>query len=101
MRDDEYGNQQSEKLGSSEQTGVGLDHWDGDFPDFWVLRPNESAILEVDLTSGDWNGFPDLYGERIRANLTATYENKTDPLADAYNIWVGKVVSNPVEVIFK
>lgn len=75
--------------------------WDGDFPDFWAVKPGESIILEIDMSTGEWRGFPDLYGEQVPAQLTAIYENKTDPLAEAYDIWVGKLASTPVEVIFK
>ena len=45
--------------------------WDGDFPDFWTVPPGESIIMEVDMTSGEWQGLPDLYGERLPARLTA------------------------------
>ncbi|MDW3648644.1 MAG: hypothetical protein R8P61_16370 [Bacteroidia bacterium] len=74
--------------------------WDGDFPDFWVAMPGETIILEVDMSTGVWEGIPDLYGEKIKATLKATYENKTDGLARKFGIWVGKVESNEIEVVF-
>lgn len=74
--------------------------WDGDFPDFWVIPPGESLILEVDMSTGIWEGIPDLYGEKIEATLHATYENKPDGLARKFGIWVGKVESQEIEVVF-
>ena len=74
--------------------------WDGDFPDFWVAMPGETIVLEVDMSTGEWDGIPDLYGEKIKASLKATYENKTDGLARKFGIWVGKVESNEIEVVF-
>lgn len=75
--------------------------WDGDFPDFWVVPAGESLILEVDMTTGIWEGIPDLYGERIPATLQATYENKRDGLANKFGIWVGKVASEEIEIVFQ
>lgn len=75
--------------------------WDGDFPDFWLILPGETLVLEVDLTSGDWSGFPDLYGDMVEATMTATYQNKPDPLATEFNVWVGKLVSREVQVVFR
>ncbi|MFK7971100.1 MAG: hypothetical protein AB8F95_12070 [Bacteroidia bacterium] len=71
--------------------------WDGDFSDFWQIGPGESVILEVDMSSGHWQGMPDLYGETIPVKLTALYENRSDPLSEAFGIWTGKVSSNTVE----
>ena len=75
--------------------------WDGDFPDFWLVQPKESLIIEIDLSSGQWSGFPDLYGEMIEATLVATYQNKPDPLAQEFDIWVGKLVSKRLEIVFR
>ncbi|MEM7375420.1 MAG: hypothetical protein AAF587_42895 [Bacteroidota bacterium] len=75
--------------------------WDGDFPDFWVVEAGETLVLEIDLTSGQWDGFPDLYGDMIEARMTATYQNKPDPLAQEFDIWVGKLVSKEVQVVFR
>ena len=75
--------------------------WDGDFPDFWIVPAGETLVLEVDLSLGEWEGFPDLYGESIDATLLATYQNKPDPLAQEFDVWVGKLVSQEVEVVFK
>ncbi|MEL6652854.1 MAG: hypothetical protein AAFQ87_18795 [Bacteroidota bacterium] len=75
--------------------------WDGDFPDYWTLNPGEVAILVVDLRSGDWEGFPDLYGESISASIKAVYENKQDVLAQEFNIWHGKLETKPLEVVFR
>jgi hypothetical protein len=75
--------------------------WDGDFPDYWTLMPGESLVLEVDMASGQWEGIPDLYGERIPASLQAFYENKPDLLSAEFGIWTGKVVSPPLQVIFR
>ena len=72
--------------------------WNGDFSDFWQIEPGESVILEVDMTSGEWQGMPDLYGESLPAKITAIYENKADPLCEVFDIWTGKVSSNTVEV---
>lgn len=74
--------------------------WNGDFPDFWVIPAGETLILEVDMSTGEWEGIPDLYGERIEATVSATYENKTDGLARKFGIWVGKVSSKEIEVVF-
>ncbi|TAE54717.1 MAG: hypothetical protein EAZ89_06395 [Bacteroidetes bacterium] len=76
-------------------------NWDGDFSDFWVLPPNESVILEIDMSSGEWEGIPDLYGETIPATLRAVYENKPDALATEFGVWVGRIATEPVEVVFK
>lgn len=75
--------------------------WDGDFPDFWTMAPGESVVLEVDMSTGEWSGFPDLYGEEIPASLQAIYENKGDVLASEFNIWVGKLVTPAIPVVFK
>ncbi len=75
--------------------------WEGDFPDFWMLEAGNSVIIEIDMTISQWQGFPDLYGEKLPAVLTATYENKYDPLAEQFGIWVGKVQSAPLGVVFK
>ncbi|MDX2283840.1 MAG: hypothetical protein NW241_06740 [Bacteroidia bacterium] len=75
--------------------------WDGDFPDFWTLPPGETLILEVDMRTGFWEGFPDLYGEQIPAELTAIYENKPDLLADEFGIWTGRIASQPLRVVFR
>jgi hypothetical protein len=72
--------------------------WDGDFSDFWQVGPGESVILEVDMTSGHWIGMPDLYGETMDVKLTAIYENKSDPLSEAFDVWTGKLSSNSLEV---
>ncbi|MDX1908231.1 MAG: hypothetical protein SF053_14440 [Bacteroidia bacterium] len=75
--------------------------WDGDFPDFWLIPPGEKIILEVDMSDGNWIGFPDLYGETIEARLTAIYENKRDILANEFGIWCGRVASASLPVMFK
>ena len=75
--------------------------WDGDFPDFWVLPPGESLVIEIDMASGEWDGFPDLYGEKYHATLQAFYENKADVLASEFGIWVGKIASQELEVVFQ
>ena len=72
--------------------------WEGDFSDFWQIEPGESVILEVDMTSGEWQGMPDLYGESLPAKITAIYENKADPLCEVFDIWTGKASSNTVNV---
>lgn len=76
-------------------------HWEGDFSDFWVILPGETLILEIDMTDGSWAGFPDLYGERLPATLTAVYENKADVLAEEFGIWVGKVTASSLRVVFE
>lgn len=75
--------------------------WDGDFPDFWLLAPGETVVLVVDMSSGQWQGFPDLYGESVSATLKATYVNKSDELATAFEVWVGKLETAPIPVLFK
>lgn len=75
--------------------------WNGDFPDFWVIPPGESVILEIDMSAAQWNGLPDLYGETLRATLTAVYENKPDVLATEFGVWTGKLMAKPVGVTFK
>ncbi|MEZ4688161.1 MAG: hypothetical protein R3B47_19490 [Bacteroidia bacterium] len=72
--------------------------WEGDFSDFWQIGPGESVVLEVDMTSGHWQGMPDLYDESLELRLTAIYENKADPLCDAFGIWTGKISSNTLSV---
>lgn len=75
--------------------------WNGDFPDFWVIPAGETLILEIDMSSGNWEGIPDLYGEKISATLEATYENKPDGLARKFGIWLGKLQSNKIDVVFR
>ena len=75
--------------------------WDGDFPDYWIVRPGEKLVIEIDMSSGEWEGFPDLYGETISASLNATYQNKADELATDFGIWVGKLTTLPISVVFK
>jgi len=65
------------------------------------LEPGETAVLFIDMRSGDWEGFPDLYGERIPAKIKAIYENKRDVLADEFNLWYGKLETPLIDVIFK
>lgn len=72
--------------------------WDGDFSDFWQIEPGESVIMEIDMTSGVWEGFPDLYGESLPVKLTAIYQNKADPLCEVFGIWTGSASSNTVQV---
>lgn len=74
--------------------------WEGDFPDFWTLEPGESVILEIDMRKAQWEGLPDLYGEKLTAILTAVYENKPDVLSEEYQIWTGAIYSRSLEVIF-
>ncbi|WNJ17367.1 hypothetical protein [Pontibacter sp. G13] len=80
---------------------VSLKHWDGDFPDFWTLPPGESVILEVDLRTAKWTGFPDLYGESIEATLHGTYQNIADPLASEFDVWTGTLHADPIRVVFR
>lgn len=75
--------------------------WDGDFPDFWLLEAGETLVLEVDMSTGEWSGFPDLYGEMIEADLVVTYQNKPDPLAKEFDVWVGKLVSKRLSIVFR
>ena len=75
--------------------------WDGDFPDFWTLPPGESVILEVDYSSPQWSGFPDLYGQRLPAELWAEYQNTPDELATEFGIWTGKLRSDTLRVVFE
>lgn len=74
---------------------------DGDFPDFWTLDPGESVILEIDMSTGEWDGFPDLYGEKIPASIFALYQNKSDLLANEFGIWTGQVKSPELIVVFR
>ncbi len=76
-------------------------NWDGDFSDFWLLKAAESVILEVDMSTAQWTGFPDLYGELLPASLKAIYENKSDILAQEFQVWVGKLESESLEVVFR
>jgi hypothetical protein len=75
--------------------------WDGDFPDYWSVAPGETVVLVVDMSSRQWKGFPDLYGEKVPATLKATYVNKPDELATAFDVWVGKVETPKIPVVFK
>lgn len=74
---------------------------DRDFPDFWILSPGESLVLEINMTDPAWRGLPDLYGESIRGSLQAIYEIKQDYLTDEFNIWTGRVISNAIDVKFE
>lgn len=74
--------------------------WNGDFPDFWVIEAGETLVLEIDMSTGEWEGVPDLYGERIEATLQASYENKPDGLGRKFGIWMGKVESQEISVVF-
>ncbi|MCI4668773.1 MAG: hypothetical protein MRZ79_11605 [Bacteroidia bacterium] len=74
---------------------------DGDFPDFWTLNPGESVVLEIDMSSGEWDGFPDLYGERIPASMFALYQNKPDLLSEEFNVWTGQTRSSEINVVFR
>lgn len=74
---------------------------DGDFPDFWILMPGETLVLEVNMADISWRGFPDLYGETVKGTLTAVYEIKPDYLTDEFGIWTGKVYSQALEVVLK
>lgn len=74
---------------------------DGDFPDFWTLPAGESLVMEIDMSTGDWDGFPDLYGEKLPGKMYALYQNKADLLSTEFNIWTGQLRSNEVEVIFR
>jgi len=74
---------------------------DGDFPDFWALNPGDKLILEVDMSTGQWRGMPDLYGESLPCLLQAVLEIKQDFLTDELGIWTGRIQSNPAPVIFK
>ena len=65
------------------------------------MMPGESVVLQVDMRTAEWSGFPDLYGETIEAELVATYQNKPDPLAQEFSVWVGKLVSEKIPVVFK
>ncbi|MEM6262248.1 MAG: hypothetical protein AAGI38_07060 [Bacteroidota bacterium] len=75
--------------------------WEGDFPDFWLLPPGETVVLEVDFGDAQWKNFPDLYGESLVGNLKAIYENKSDVLAEEYGVWVGRLESQPLQVMVK
>ncbi len=74
---------------------------DGDFSDFWTLKAGESLILEIDMSTGEWDGFPDLYGEKIPATLFAIYQNKADFLSKEFGVWTGQVKSSELKVIFR
>lgn len=76
-------------------------HVDSDFPDFWEIAAGESLVLTIDLSKGEWNGFPDVYGEKAPVILEAYYEIPVHYLTDEFGIWTGKIKATPVAVTFQ
>lgn len=78
-----------------------VQHIDSDFPDFWEISPGESLVFTIDLSKGEWAGFPDPYGEQVPVILEAYYEIPVHYLTDEFGIWTGKITAKPTDVIFK
>jgi|GEM_PF-3402758 len=76
-------------------------HIDGDFPDFWVLEPGEYLVLEVDLSTAEWKGIPDLYDESQNAKMKVMFQSPRDVLSEEFGIWTGNIESEEVKVVFK
>ena len=68
--------------------------WTRNFPDRWMLAPEESLVRNVVLASDEWSGFEEL---RIKEGtplfLRVVLEVPADEESKEKSVWSGKVVS--------
>ena len=68
--------------------------WRRNFPDWWILEPHESFVLDVYF--GDpaiWEGFPNVGENPQTVTIRAVFEFKPDDESLKNGIWTGRVVS--------
>lgn len=78
--------------------------WFRNYPDCWLVYPNESLVIDVRFGSGEWNNFPlPTFQNSKKVKIKAIFEN--EPLdfelkgVNCENLWVGKIYSEQAEYI--
>jgi len=75
--------------------------WRRNFPDWWILEPHESFVLDVHF--GDsviWEGFPKIGENPQTVTMRAVFEFKPDDESEKNGIWTGRVFSQTNTVTF-
>lgn len=86
--------------------------WMFNTPDPYLVKPNCHYVWAVTLAKPDWEGFPKDWKDGELVTFRAIFENKKDsaagsdkvnnPLKLPPEMWIGKVVSEPITVnLFK
>jgi hypothetical protein len=76
--------------------------WRGNYPRWWLLKPKETLTIPVDFgNSTVWDGFKrPPKDSKLRLTLIASFGIAANSESGIYQIWNGRIVSAPVEVIF-
>ena len=74
--------------------------WRGNSRTWWVLEPGEKLVYKVAWCDSLWRGFPEDQPGTV-ATIRAQFEIAATPESEAGQIWTGKVVSDPMEVVFQ
>jgi hypothetical protein len=56
-------------------------HWTRNSPEYWLLQPGESLVLDIYFASGEWGGFP--------------LPSASEQLGDQPEAWTGRAESVP------
>jgi hypothetical protein len=75
--------------------------WTRNFPDWWILEPHESLVMDVHFGDSDiWQGFPKVGDTPQIVTMRAVLEFKPDDESRKNGIWTGRVVSPTITVKF-
>ena len=71
------------------------------FPSFETIAPANSSVIDVYFGDGKtWDGFPLRKGQEKTVHMRAIFEIVESPESKSSAVWVGRVVSNAVQVTF-
>ncbi len=75
--------------------------WTMNAPDWWVLEPRESVVLDVFFADQDiWAGFPRPDHGAQTVTIRAVFESEPDKYSRQQGIWTGQIVSEARKVKF-
>ena len=68
--------------------------WDKNYPDWTIVSPGESMVVEVTFDKSAWNDAPlPEAGTNRSMELTAVFEIPNSPEAKTNGVWTGRVTS--------
>lgn len=75
--------------------------WTKNHASYVTLLPGESLVISVNLADKEiWAGVPSIKSSASKFTLQAMFEVERTAESDAMKVWVGKVESSPLVVMF-
>lgn len=76
--------------------------WTKNFPDFWVLAPGDTLVLDVAFGSHEWEGFPmPEKGKSAVVRMKARFCSEEDWASKKDGVWTGDIASETREYVIE